>query len=263
MSFDASKSAIVHGFQAFYYEILRQKEKALSLLFTDSSKVVIETETDNGIILEENIEDTNNKVEGTVVAIQKQLISTIKNIINTILNNSHGYHKDIEEIKYIMAALSDEIFLNLRWEGSKVWKFTLIEKQLFQTEIAGNKFFIDLEKTLINLQNEELAFVYLMALSLGFKGKFRGVDESRISWYKDRLFAVCQSKSTGLFFPGRQTLIQSCYNYTNKNVNNSSLPDIRFWSWLTTFVICIYIIISYIVWNNVTDEISILLKKIC
>ena len=33
MSFRASDSALVHGFQAFYYELLRQKEKALSMFF--------------------------------------------------------------------------------------------------------------------------------------------------------------------------------------------------------------------------------------
>ena len=66
MSFRASDSALVHGFQAFYYELLRQKEKALSMFFAP--------------VKDGNDENENSEVEGLVVGIQKKMIAIIDHL---------------------------------------------------------------------------------------------------------------------------------------------------------------------------------------
>jgi type VI secretion system protein ImpK len=163
-----------------------------------------------------------------------------------------------------MTVLADEIFLNLKWEGAKFWRFTLLEKQLFQTEIAGDKIFHMADEIIVDFNNEEMAFLYLMILSLGFKGRYRDMENSdeHISWYKDRLYSMLHTKPSRLFFPGRARMIDSCYEYTNFESNTSSLPDSRFWSWCILSIVFLYIIISYLVWYNITGEIGDLLHKI-
>lgn len=250
MSFRASDSALVHGFQAFYYELLRQKEKALSMFFAP--------------IEENNDENKNSEVEGYVVGIQKKLIAMIENVMNTINLKSRINPKFLGDVKYVMAILADEIFLNLQWDGAKFWRYTLIEKQLFQTEIAGDKFFLMLDEIVSDFGNEEMAFLYLMALSLGFKGRYRDIETSdeHIGWYKDRLYSMLNVKAARLYFPGRSHMLESCYDYTYIENNNSQLPDHRFWTYCVLGVVFAYIIISYFVWADITDDIGEILTKI-
>ena len=250
MSFRASDSALVHGFQAFYYELLRQKEKALSTFFAP--------------VKDGNDENENSEVEGLVVGIQKKMIAIIENVTYTIHSKSRINPKFVGDVKYIMAILADEIFLNLQWEGAKFWRYTLLEKQLFQTEIAGDKFFSMLDEIVTELDNEEIAFLYLMALSLGFKGRYRDIEnaDKHIGWYKDRLYSMLSAKSARLYFPGRSHMIESCYDYTYIENDNSQLPDYRFWTYCVLGVVFAYVIISYFVWSDITDDIGEILAKI-
>lgn len=250
MSFRASDSTIVHGFQAFYYELLRQKEKALSMFFTPQQDA--------------NNENENSNAEGYVVGIQKKMLAVIENVTNTIHAKSRINPKFVADTKYIMAVLADEIFLNLQWDGARYWRYTLLEKQIFQTEIAGDKFFTMLDEIVTDFSNEEMAFLYLMALSLGFKGRYRDIENSdeHIGWYKDRLYSILNTKSARLYFPGRSHMIESCYDYMYIENDNSQIPDYRFWTYCVLAVVFAYILISYFVWANITDDICEILSKI-
>jgi type IV/VI secretion system ImpK/VasF family protein len=260
VSFAASESAIVHGFQSFYYELLRQKERALSLYFTPPSQDPPDSDNCDS----ESELKMQNEVEGSIVTIQKKLITVISSASEMISVKSKLPPHFITDTKYIMTILADEVFINLRWDGAKYWRFSLLEKQLFQSEVAGDKFFKMLDEIIYTLDNDEMAFLYLMSLSLGFKGRYRDLDGSsdHIAWYKDRLYSVLHSKSSRLFYPGRHRMIESCYEYTDSENNNAVLPDSRFWSWCITTVIFIYIIISYCIWYSITDEIGDILEKI-
>lgn len=260
MGFDASSSSIVHGFQAFYYELLRQKEKALSLYFSYDS--------DNSEDSDAKSSDLKTKnIECGVVDIQKKMLTVIVNISDSMLVKSRGMNqKFIEDAKYLMAILTDEVFLNLKWDGVKFWRYTLLEKQLFQTEIAGDKFFSMLDNIINDLGNAEMSFLYLMVLSLGFKGKYRDLgysdSDEKISWYKGRLYAILNTGSSRLFFPGRSHMVESCYDYTFMENDNNHLPDVKFWSFCVISVIFLYILISYFVWIDITSELNEIMRKI-
>ncbi len=252
----AGGSAIVHGFQTFYYELLRQKEKALS--FYSVAEVVLPTSdenSDNG----ENSATTyipDDKLEGTIVSIQRRLIKAINSANALILEKSHLSEQSVENIRYVLTTLSDEIFLNLNWEGKERWKLYLLEKQLFSSEIAGDRFF-ELAENAITSQDEEMAFVCLMSINLGFKGKFRDVNHSGeyIATYKNRLYSLVHQQSNRLFYPGRPHLIENCYNYTCIEGCAVELPDTKYWSTCIMCVLIIYLIVSYIIWYNITDDI--------
>ena len=88
MSFNASSSAVVHCFQAFYYELLRQKERALSLYLSSNNKV--------------NDDKYDKEIEGLIVTIQKKLINTIETVNNTLIEQSRLSSNDIRDVKYII-----------------------------------------------------------------------------------------------------------------------------------------------------------------
>ena len=121
-----------------------------------------------------------------------------------------------------------------------------------------------MDEVISDFNNEEMAFLYLMTLSLGFKGRYRDIENSdeHLGWYKDRLYSILNTKSARLYFPGRSHMIESCYEYTNTENDESLLPDYRFWSWCVLTVVFVYIVVSYIVWAGITDDISEILSKI-
>lgn len=264
MQFRASNSAIVHGFQAFYYELLRQKEVCLSK-FASMEDSSCDPDVHSTAIIS-NIGQSSSEVEGMIVGVQKKLIMTIEKVFEIISSKSRISNKKMDEAKYIMTVLADEIFINMKWDGAKFWRFSLLEKQIFKSEIAGEKFFTMLDEMITNLNelSDEMTFLYLMALSLGFKGKYRGGDTSEeyLSWYRDKLYSMLHKKTSRLFYPGRANMIESCYEYTISENSNQFLPDTRFWAFCIVGIIFVYIVVSYAVWFGITDEISDVLKAI-
>ena len=258
----ASQSHIVHGFQAFYYELLKQKEMCLSTFFIDSEKS-IDPDVEKQ---EEQKNEKLNKIDLMIVNVQQKLISVIIDICTNIENKTKINKKQIDDVKYLMSVLADEIFITIKWEGAKLWRFSLIEKQLFQTEIAGERFFTMLDDLISDPTNfnEELGFIFLMALSLGFQGKYMGSDnaDKYIMGYKNKLYSMLHTKPARLFYPGRSALIEECYAYTNTEESDLFLPDLKFWVTVITGVIVAYIVISYAVWYGITDEINSILNSI-
>lgn len=292
MSFNASSSTVVHCFQAFYYELLRQKERALSLYVSNSNKinnnkynqaidridninynqvidkfnynkynnVTDETNNNKGnsTIDKFNYNKGNSTIEGLIVTIQKKLINTIETVNNTLIEQSRLSSNNIKDVKYIITVLADETFINLNWEGTEIWKLYLLEKKLFKTEIAGDKFFEMADTILSDLNNEEMAFIYLVALSLGFKGKYRDMEnaDEYLNWYKSKLYSIIHFNREKLFYPGRQHLINSCYEYTCTEGTNKILPDTNYLIVTIIGIIVLYVVTSYVIWFNITGDIN-------
>ncbi|MBF0171668.1 MAG: DotU family type IV/VI secretion system protein [Nitrospinae bacterium] len=77
---------------------------------------------------------------------------------------------DIEEALFPVAVWIDEMAMNAAWEGSRPWKGAQLQRSLFDTARGGEIFFERLE----NLPPEKngVREVYLLCLTLGFKGKY-------------------------------------------------------------------------------------------
>lgn len=78
---------------------------------------------------------------------------------------------------YVMAALADEIFIELDWPGRRPWLSCLVEHEVFGTRTAGTSFFDRAEEVLAAPVRDplhcDLASCFLLALQLGFKGVHR------------------------------------------------------------------------------------------
>ena len=106
-----------------------------------------------------------------------------------------------EEVRYIYAALADEIFLSEPWSGQQEFINYLIEEKVFLTSEAGEKIFDRIDEVLRSKPEQmiELAELYLQILIIGFEGQYRGRDsENKIEEYIRSLYVYINRKEPGL-----------------------------------------------------------------
>ncbi len=164
-----------------------------------------------------------------------------------------------KKAQYVMVALADEIFLHtFEWEGRRVWVSHLLETKIFGKEMAGDLFFEDLERLLRDRDPvyRDLAAVYLMALSLGFKGKYRGVDDrGALAEYRRQLFSFVFRYEPGLKGESRH-LFPETYSHTQREEEKRRLPNPRAWLILLGFVVLAYVLLTHGLWLKLTTPLG-------
>ena len=242
MQFTTENSPLLQSFQIFYYELLRQKEKALRITEPDT---VFDDSAQEGEL---------SSVEG----IQKKMRALLEEQaykMGRIVGGAGA--SQIRDAQYLMAILTDEVFLTLIWPGVNQWKKSLLEAQIFETQIAGEAFFKKLDMLLESTDptRSELALLYFLTLSLGFRGKYRDQDDKEaIKWYLDQLYAVINHRPPHLFRPGRAHLLDQPYDHTLLEPPGRGLPDLKTWGICIAGIFTVYVFITYVVWYKLASE---------
>jgi type VI secretion system protein ImpK len=143
------------------------------------------------------------------------------------------------EAQYVMAALADEIFLHLEWEGKTTWP--LLEARLFQTHVAGEEIFARVDRLLQRRDPFylDLAAVYFMSLSMGFQGKYRGLDNRECLEYRRQLFRMIYRRDPKLF-TSTGPLFPQAYQHTLDKMEVKRLPAQWTWLWLIAMVFVVW-----------------------
>ncbi|MDR3187050.1 MAG: DotU family type IV/VI secretion system protein [Holosporaceae bacterium] len=195
-------------------------------------------------------------------ALHKSMSSLVK---FTLENEELSLSEDLKDVVYVMAALADEIFLNMDWDGKQYWEENMLEYRYFGTQIAGDEIFKKIGR--LFLENEPLstekAEIYLQALSLGFKGKYRGLDgeQGEINAHRNRLFEFIQKNDKSMFLIGHR-LFQREYTHTIPTIHRKLLPDASIINYISAFFVFMFLVISSIVWLFETRDIRLLLADI-
>ncbi|UNM06507.1 MAG: DotU family type IV/VI secretion system protein [Holosporaceae bacterium] len=156
-----------------------------------------------------------------------------------------------EEAQYIMVSLADEMFINLNWAGKEEWEDNLLESLMYNTQDAGDKFFENLDMFLDrghSSQTTDMAALYLIALGLGFKGKYRDAEyEGTLAKYKERLYRYITSEDPQLLY-NQSHLFPESYTNIIGDRQSVQMPNIRTW-WISLCVIGVgFVIGSSIIW---------------
>lgn len=248
----ASSTFLVQNFQEFYREVLIQKEKALRTL--DAQQLSLDN--DEGKV---EIEQITDRIQTKFREMFERFSLTAQNQVGEFAI-SH-----FQEALYIMVALVDEVFLSFGWPGQNRWENNLLEGQIFHTQIAGEQFYKKLD-ALIEANDpvrNDLAAIYLMALSLGFKGQYRGEDDAgRITWYNHQLYTMVNRHPVSLYHPGRNKLIPSLYDYNVTAAPGRGLPDLRTWFIAFGVILASYLFISSMVWYRVVRDLDSVIGQI-
>ncbi|HVF44455.1 MAG TPA: DotU family type IV/VI secretion system protein [Pyrinomonadaceae bacterium] len=161
-----------------------------------------------------------------------------------------------KEAQYVMVALADEIFLNTEWEGHRSWVSNLLESKIFRTHVAGELFFQRLDRMLVERDPvyRDLAAVYLMALSLGFRGKYRGRDDrGQLERYRRQLFHFVFRREPDLDSPTRQ-MFPEAYYHTLRDETKRRLQNPRAWLILLCAVVVAYVALTHGIWSKLTGR---------
>jgi len=241
--------SVLCEFGDFYSEVIRLRARAECQFGGSAGPEEAETEA----------------VADPAVAIWSRLVDLLERQVRVTTNSvgdiGYGIYR---EAQYVMAALADEIFLNTQWSGRDYWTNHLLESHFFNTNIAGEEVFRRAEKL---LREPERGFsdsytVYLLALSLGFRGKYRDrEDGGRIDEMRRRLFIRVYHRKPQLCGDGRR-LFTDCYDHTLDLGVAKKMPSPGRWFLALAAAVVVWLAISTLVWHGLTDGMEAGLAKI-
>ncbi len=168
------------------------------------------------------------------------------------------------EAIYVMAVLADETFLQLDWEGHDYWLTHLVEAHVFRTHAAGEIFFRRVDALLTREDDAaaEIAAVYLFAIGLGFRGKYRGEGYSAaLEAYRARLFAFISRRKPSLA-ANAKTLFPEAYRNTIQSGVERPIPSPRKWRIALACCFVAWLGISQLLWMNLSQDLNARLAKI-
>lgn len=162
------------------------------------------------------------------------------------------------EAQYVMATFADDVFIHLNWEGKRAWTSNLLEVALFQSHVAGEMFFEKLDRLLRDRDpaDKGLAAVYLSALSLGFRGKYHGLnDHGRLRRYRQELFAFVFRQPQDLKGDSKIAFPDS-YIKNLREEKRRKLTNPRVWVAVLVFVVMTYLAVSHGMWMSLTSRLD-------
>ncbi len=205
----------------------------------------------------------SNEEKPDPAAINKNLRAMIQGILSK--HRSVSFDLKVREAAYIMVSLADEIFLNTVWEGQDFWESHMLEMHFFDSQIAGEKFFSNLD-TIIdndNIEDIPLAELYMKALSLGFKGKYRGAEDSEreINIYRRRIFNFVEKHDKSVNMSGHHIFSED-YQHTLPALRRQLLPDASMVTYLSVVFVLIFLALGTIIWIFETQPLYRELREI-
>lgn len=260
-------SYLVTWFRAFYNEVVGVKQsiqagvpvttRHASAIGQQGSEAP-EASQQEGLIRQDAVREA-------VLAVRQRLMNVLERQENAAekIGGEHSF-KLYKLAQYVMAALADEVLLNLDWQGRVLWNDYLLETRLFQSAAAGGRVF-DMIEHLVQERDAgtvELAKVCMMALVLDFQGRYRGAEDlTPLAAYRDALYAFIAGHDASLD-RDRPVLIPQAYVSTLRDGFAEMLPDPRRWAWVLVFVIATLLLISTAVWGRLTSELAFELNEI-
>ncbi len=249
MQADLGDSLLVRQFREFYHEIIDLKEFA-------RSSAAVPAATDSLAGME----------RPAATEIRERLMTLLDRQQHLAQQFGGDFMLSYEQARYIMVALADEIFLHSNWPGRFDWNFNLLETRLYQTRIAGEVFFQRVDLLLVSPRDAmkmELAKTYLMALSLGFQGRYRGADPyGDLARYRRRLYQHIYEGNHRLRDDPKPLFPET----TEHTVNTGELrllPPLRTWVIRLAVVVVLALGVQHVLWHySITPHLWTLIDQI-
>lgn len=260
---------LVEGFMEFYAEVARHKRQVQEAMAAqaaegDAPKPLSEQRTPPALDPERILQRLQDVLEA-------QALATARRGLDFMVAQQREAH-------YVMAALADDVFLyELDWPGRGAWRENVLENRVFGTRYAGERIFDRIEK-LLNTRNRreiELAPVYLLALSLGFKGRMRfedeggkekdssrrerdgmrGGDGKGLETLRRKLFEIAFDRPADLGRPDRR-LTPAAYGRALKGEASSRFRAGFHWSYAVAIILAAFMLVQGLVWTLSTSALT-------
>lgn len=106
----------------------------------------------------------------------------------------------VNEVKYALVALADELALHSDWDHAEMWRQSLLELRHFNTSFAGAEFFDRIGRLRQRLSTTQdpglreqlygVLEIYYTCLRMGFQGRYRGTRDPALQSTADALLAL-------------------------------------------------------------------------
>lgn len=164
------------------------------------------------------------------------------------------------EAQYVLAVLADELILNAHWAGRYQWR--LLEDELFRSHAAGDIFFDRLDRLLAPtvLTSRELALVYLQALALDFRGRYRGADpQNRLERYRRQIYQRVFGHT-----PEQEAQIRLSPGSYGPEIEEEPhrLASAHLWWWSLAVILVVWVIVSSLLWHHVASPVATAAQRI-
>lgn len=253
---------LVEYFREFYAAVLQHRlhiEQSLAPVAEEDSIQIREAD----ILNEERVPgEEPSQIAPDLV--QVQLVELLDAQLQAVQRRGDPREqKRFHEIRYVMTAMADEVFLSIDWIGKEYWSTHLLEERYFNTHDAGTRFFDNLDTLLQNRDatRADVLAVYLLAVSLGFRGKHRTVDSAaQIAHYRNQAYVTLFQRSPAL--PESTPLFPQAYAHTLDGQPPSWLPQLRPWLLSLIGVAVMYLLIAHVIWDRRSTAVGNRLEEI-
>jgi type VI secretion system protein ImpK len=194
---------------------------------------------------------------------RRRLINFLERQAAQVIHSSPpGAAEMYREAQYVMAALADELFLTEQIGGEGFWGGQLLETHFFRTRFAGEAIFERIDSLLASpgADRNELAAVYLTALALGFRGRYRHRDDrGALAGYRARLHAMIYGRAAR---PSARRLVPAAYESTLNAGAGRKLRDPVLWWLATPAVLLAWLAISTLMWISIQGRVHSALEPV-
>jgi type VI secretion system protein ImpK len=249
----SGESFLLTAFREFYHDVVRLKGMVAGGAVSSGAPGVDVPDAPEA-----------QRPERQVHAVRAELTALLERQAAAAMRGG-GYGAEVyREAQYLMAALGDEVFLNLPWPGRELWKSSLLESRLFGTHRAGEVVFERLDAILTSRDPIylDLAKVYLFALGLGFAGRYRGPEgAARLETYRRDLFNFLANRDPELR-TGPSHLFPDAYASTLDEGVPTHLPRLRFWVGMAAALLFAWLFVSYQIWQGRMGHLEPLVRQV-
>ncbi|HZF13130.1 MAG TPA: DotU family type IV/VI secretion system protein [Thermoanaerobaculia bacterium] len=250
----AEESFLLAAFRELYHEVIHQKALVAAVAAGSPPAPATPETTPAAPATPETL--VNGVQQALLAVLERQGAAAAR---------GGGYGSEIyREAQYVMTALADESFLYLDWPGRDLWRRSLLESRLFGSHRAGEAVFERLDSILSGRDPiyADLARVYLLALALGFAGRYRGpAGAGRLETYRRDLFAFVANRDPELL-RGTAHLFPEAYGNTLDEGESQRLPNLRRWIAAAVLLIALWLGTSYWVWRDDLGPLEPLVQRV-
>lgn len=234
---DPSRSFLLSCFAGFYEEVARIKLAANS----------------GGLVRLLQPDAPHEQIEPHDLAerVAKRLIEVLEGQERLVATVTPAEQKVYRDIRYIMVALADEIFiLNLPWPAAEHWPEHLLEYTFYRTRVAGRQFFTYVQDLIDSRDRSQLdadfAAVLLLSMQLGFQGMYRGGKDGRDALHelRGKLYPIANQMQRA----GNAHMFPQAYEYTVATNHDNTRIALAPWLRAVAYGTAVYLLVSSVVW---------------
>jgi type VI secretion system protein ImpK len=165
----------------------------------------------------------------------------------------------LREAQYVMCALADDLFLHeVEWKGRAAWSADLLEGRMYGTRVAGERLFENATRIARARDRSEtgLAPVYLLALGLGFKGRYRRPDgQGPLEAHARELYEVATGRTADPSMGGRP-LVPGGVSNVVAGIGQRRGWTFVAWPAVAAGIAATFVVVSSVLWFNMTGDLS-------